>query len=151
MEAGDILIALPSSGLHSNGYSLARKLFFEVLKMRPQEKIGETPLIDLLLKPTTIYVKAFKAYREKINALAHITGGGIVENLPRSLPQGLKAVVQKEAIRIPEIFRFMSKHVDEAEMFRTFNMGVGMVLVTRGTGGYVIGQVELGETRVEMV
>ncbi|MGE4296147.1 MAG: phosphoribosylformylglycinamidine cyclo-ligase [Campylobacterales bacterium] len=160
VKAGDALIALPSSGVHSNGYSLVRKLIFETLKMKFDEPFENGTLIETLIKPTEIYVKRFKAHKPKVKALAHITGGGIVENLPRSLPAHLHAVVDKAAIRVPEIFKLMSKHVAEPEMFRTFNMGVGMVWVVdkadaesiaKEAGGYVLGHVaEGGPARVEM-
>ncbi|SFV56698.1 Phosphoribosylformylglycinamidine cyclo-ligase [hydrothermal vent metagenome] len=158
VKAGQILIALPSSGVHSNGYSLVRKLFFEKLGMSLDDKFDGRPLLETLLEPTRIYVKEFKANREHIQALAHITGGGIVENLPRVLPEGIKAVVTKDNIRVLPIFEFMSKYIDEDEMYRAFNMGVGMVWVVdesavdtilTQTDGYVIGRVESGERGVE--
>lgn len=160
VKAKDVLVALPSSGLHSNGYSLARKLFFEKLGMRHHADFGGEPLIDVLLRPTRIYVKIFKALKTKINALAHITGGGIVENLPRILPEGIKAVVRKNHIKTLEIFDFMAHYVEEEEMYRTFNMGVGMVLVVseenvrdvlKNSDGYIIGELEKGERRVELI
>jgi len=158
-KAGDVLIALPSSGIHSNGYSLVRKLFFEKLNMKFDDDFNGKPLIDTLLTPTRIYVKEFKKLKDKINALAHITGGGIVENLPRVLPQNLKAVVYKDKIKVLPIFEFISKYVDESEMYRTFNMGVGLVLVVnnenvdevlKNTDGYVIGYLEEGSKGVEL-
>lgn len=160
VKPGQILIALPSSGAHSNGYSLVRKLFFEKLGMGLEELFDGKPLIETLLKPTRIYVKEFKENREHIVALAHITGGGIVENLPRVLPEGVKAVVREADIRVLPLFEFMGQHVERAEMFRAFNMGVGMVWVIEpehvdavltATDGYVIGQIEQGERKVEMV
>ena len=160
VEAGDILVALPSSGIHSNGFSLVRKLLFDKLGMNFEEDFNGRPLIDVLLEPTRIYVKEFKQNRENINALAHITGGGIVENLPRVLPEHLKAVVHKSDIRVLPIYEFMGKHVEEEEMYRAFNMGVGMVFVVnpkqidavlKNTDGYVIGHIEAGERGVDMV
>ena len=160
VEEGQIIIALPSSGVHSNGYSLVRKLFFDKLEMSLDDEFDGKPLIDTLLTPTRIYVKEFKANREKIKALAHITGGGIVENLPRVLPDGMRAKIQKNSIRVLPIFEFMSKHVDEDEMFRTFNMGVGMILVVDkqdvqavcdNTDGYVIGKIIKGDKGVDLV
>jgi len=160
VKEGDILVALPSSGIHSNGYSLVRKLFFEKLNMTLDTQIEGEHLIDILLTPTKIYVKTFKKLKDKINALAHITGGGIVENLPRMLPDNLNAVVKKDDIRVLEIFKYMSHHVEEDEMYRTFNMGVGMVLVVDptnlqdvldGSDGYVIGEVTKGDGSVSMV
>jgi len=159
VKEGDILIALSSSGIHSNGYSLVRKLFFEKLKMSFDDEIDGKKLIDILLTPTKIYVKEFKKLKPYINALAHITGGGIVENLPRVLPEGLRAVVYKDKIKVLPIFEFISKYVDEEEMFRTFNMGVGMILavsegkvdyVLKNSDGYVIGEIKKGEKGVEL-
>jgi len=160
VQDGDILVALPSSGIHSNGYSLARKLFFEKLNLSLDADFEGEKLIDVLLKPTSIYVKTFKKLKENINALAHITGGGIVENLPRVLPAHLEAVVYKEKIKILPIFEFMSKHVEEGEMYRTFNMGVGMVLVIspdnidavlENSNGYIIGEMQKGDGEVKLV
>jgi len=160
VKAGDILIALPSSGIHSNGYSLVRKLFFEKLDYKFDTLVDGKPLIDILLTPTQIYVKTFKKLKNKINALAHITGGGIVENLPRVLPEGMQAVVYKDKIQILPIFKIMAEHVEESEMYRTFNMGVGMVLVVSSenvadvlanSDGYVIGELKEGEKKAVMV
>ncbi len=160
VREGDVLIALPSSGIHSNGYSLVRKLFFEKLGMQFDDEIDGQKLIDLLLTPTRIYVKTFKKLKAHINALAHITGGGIVENLPRVLPTNMSAVVEKEKIRVLPVFNFMKAHVEEEEMFRTFNMGVGMVLVVspenvdfvlQNSDGYLIGEMHSGDGAVQMV
>jgi len=160
ISAGDILIALPSSGIHSNGFSLVRKLLFDKLKMNFDDEFNGKKLIDTLLEPTRIYVKEFKQNKNKINALAHITGGGIVENLPRVLPEGLKAVVQKKSIKVLPIFKFMANHVEESEMYRAFNMGVGMIFVVNpknvndilnSTDGYIIGEIVNGEKGVELV
>jgi phosphoribosylformylglycinamidine cyclo-ligase len=160
VKEGDILIALPSSGIHSNGYSLVRKLFFEKLNMKFDDEIEGVKLIDILLTPTRIYVKDFKRLKPYINALAHITGGGIVENLPRVLPDDLEAVVYKDKIRVLPIFEFMSKYVDEEEMFRTFNMGVGMILavdeenvekVLSESDGYIIGKIQKGQKGVKLI
>ncbi|MEA3417862.1 MAG: phosphoribosylformylglycinamidine cyclo-ligase [Campylobacterota bacterium] len=160
VRPGQVLIALPSSGVHSNGYSLVRKLFFDKLGMKLEDDFNGRPLIQTLLEPTRIYVRDFKANKAHIKALAHITGGGIVENLPRVLPEGIKAVVTKADIRVLPIFEFMSQHVDEEEMFRAFNMGVGMVWVVEeesvdavlaNTDGYVIGKLEKGTKGVEFV
>ncbi len=158
IEEGDILIALPSSGVHSNGFSLVRKLLLEKLGMSLDDDFEGKPLKEVLLEPTRIYVKEFKANKDKINALAHITGGGITENLPRVLPDNLKAVVDRSKIKTLPIFDFMAKHVELEEMYRTFNMGVGMVLVVNpknvdsileNTDGYVIGEITSGEKCVE--
>ena len=160
VREGDLLIALPSSGIHSNGYSLVRKLFFEKLGMQFDDEIDGERLIDILLTPTRIYVKTFKKLKAHINALAHITGGGIVENLPRVLPDDLTAVVEKSAIRTLPIFDFMRTHVEEEEMYRTFNMGVGMVLVVSpehadhvlgNSDGYLIGRLEKGDGAVRLL
>jgi phosphoribosylformylglycinamidine cyclo-ligase len=160
VKEGQMIIALPSSGVHSNGYSLVRKLFFDKLKMSLDDEFNGKPLKDTLLTPTRIYVKEFKANRDKIKALAHITGGGIVENLPRVLPDGMRAKIQKDSIRVLPIFEFMSQYVDEDEMFRTFNMGVGMILVVdaddvesicANTDGYVIGEIIKGDKGVDLI
>jgi len=158
-KAGDVLIALSSSGIHSNGFSLVRKLFFDKLGMKYDDEFEGKPLIDTLLTPTRIYVKEFKKLKDKINALAHITGGGIVENLPRVLPDNLKAIVYKDKIKTLPVFDFMSQYVEEAEMYRTFNMGVGLVLavspenvdfILENSDGYVIGELEQGDKGVEL-
>ena len=158
VNAGDILIALPSSGIHSNGFSLVRKLLLEKLGMKFEDDFEGKKLIDVLLEPTRIYVKEFKANKNNINALAHITGGGITENLPRVLPDNLKAVIKRDSIKVLPIFQFMSKHVELEEMYRTFNMGVGMILVVNPanvdavlatTDGYVIGELANGPKGVE--
>lgn len=160
IKAGDTLIALPSSGVHSNGFSLVRKLLLEKLGMSLDDDFQGKPLKDVLLEPTRIYVKEFKKNKDKINALAHITGGGITENLPRVLPDNLKAVVKRADVRVLPIFEFMGKHVELEEMYRTFNMGVGMVLVVSAenvdavlanTDGYVIGHIAEGAKCVEFI
>jgi len=160
VKEGQVIIALPSSGVHSNGFSLVRKLFFDKLGMSLDDDFNGKPLVDTLLTPTRIYVKEFKANRDKIVALAHITGGGIVENLPRVLPDGMRAKIVKDDIRVLPIFKFMSEYVSEDEMFRTFNMGVGMIVVVEkdsvdaicaNTDGYVIGEIVAGEKGVELV
>lgn len=160
VKAGQVLLALPSSGVHSNGYSLVRKLFFDKLGMSYDTEFNGKPLIETLLTPTRIYVKEFKAHKENIAALAHITGGGIVENLPRVLPEGIKAVVKKDAIKTLSVFEFMGQYVEKAEMSRTFNMGVGMVWVvdadkvdtiTSSTDAYIIGHLEDGQKGVEYI
>ncbi|MEF3191429.1 MAG: phosphoribosylformylglycinamidine cyclo-ligase [Campylobacterales bacterium] len=149
VRPGDRLIGLPSSGIHSNGYSLVRKLLLEKLGMRFDDEFEGRPLIETLLEPTRIYVKEFKAHRSSIKALAHITGGGIVENLPRVLPEGLSAVVNKRAIPVQPIFELMGRYVEESEMFRTFNMGIGMIWVVAPEDAdkvaAEVGGVDLGE------
>ncbi len=160
VKEGQVLIAMPSSGVHSNGYSLVRKIFFDKLGMSLETEFEGKPLVDTLLEPTRIYVKEYKANKQYVKALAHITGGGIVENLPRVLPEGMRAIVNKDAIRVLPIFEFMSQYVAEDEMYRAFNMGVGMVWVIEpedvetvldNTDGYVIGKLEVGTKGVEMV
>ena len=160
VAAGDILIALPSSGLHSNGFSLARKVLFEKMGMKFEDQFEGKPLIETLLTPTRIYVKTFKALKDKIQALAHITGGGIVENFPRVLPEGLRAVITESSIRVLPIFELIGQHVERHEMFRAFNMGVGMILVVKeadvadvlaATDGYVIGHLEAGQREAVLV
>ncbi len=160
VQAGDVLIALPSSGIHSNGFSLVRKLLLEKLGMSLEDDFQGKALKDVLLEPTRIYVKEFKTNKENINALAHITGGGITENLPRVLPENLKAVIQRDSIKVLPIFEFMSQHVELEEMYRTFNMGVGMILVVNpssvdvvlgNTDGYVIGELANGSKGVEYI
>jgi phosphoribosylformylglycinamidine cyclo-ligase len=160
VAAGDILIALPSSGLHSNGFSLARKVLFEKMGMKFEDEFEGKPLIETLLTPTRIYVKTFKALKDKIQALAHITGGGIVENFPRVLPEGLRAVIAESSIRVLPIFELIGQHVERHEMFRAFNMGVGMILVVKeadvadvlaATDGYVIGHLEAGQREAVLV
>jgi len=158
IQEGQVIIALPSSGIHSNGYSLVRKLFFDTLGMSLESEFDGKPLIETLLEPTRIYVKEFKANKDKIKALAHITGGGIVENLPRVLPKNIRARIKKESIQVLPVFEFMGQYVDEEEMYRTFNMGVGMILVVdandaesilANTDGYVIGEIIKGDRGVE--
>lgn len=160
VASGDILIALPSSGLHSNGFSLARKVLFEKMGMKFDDEFEGKPLIETLLTPTRIYVKTFKALKDKIQALAHITGGGIVENFPRVLPEGLRAVITESSIRVLPIFELIGQHVERHEMFRAFNMGVGMILVVKeadvadvlsATDGYVIGHLEAGQREAVLV
>lgn len=160
VREGQVLIAIPSSGVHSNGYSLVRKIFFEKLGMSLNDDFNGKPLVDTLLEPTRIYIKLFKEHKLRIKALAHITGGGIVENLPRVLPEGIKAIVNKSTIRTLPIFDFMSQYVSEEEMYRTFNMGVGMVWVVdavdaeailSSTDGYIIGALASGNKEVELI
>ena len=160
VKEGQILLALPSSGVHSNGYSLVRKLFFDKLGYSFDTEFNGKPLIDTLLTPTRIYVKEFKANQDNIIALAHITGGGIVENLPRVLPSGIKAVVKKDDIKTLPIFDFMSEYIEEEEMWRTFNMGIGMVWVVdedkvdkvlENSDAYIIGKLIKGDKGVEFI
>ncbi|MEA1918764.1 MAG: phosphoribosylformylglycinamidine cyclo-ligase, partial [Campylobacterota bacterium] len=160
VKAGDVLIALPSSGIHSNGFSLARKVLFDTMKMDFNDDFEGQALINTLLTPTQIYVKTFKALKDKIQAMAHITGGGLVENLPRVLPEGKRAIITESKIRTLPIFDLIGQHVERAEMFRAFNMGVGMVLVVRpenvadvlaNSDGYEIGVIENGDKEAVLV
>ena len=160
VNAGDKLIALPSSGLHSNGFSLARKVLFEKIGMKFDDEFEGKPLIETLLEPTRIYVKTFKEIKESIVALAHITGGGIVENLPRVLPENLRAEIKRDSIKILPIFELISQHVEMDEMFRAFNMGVGMILVVKDenvqnvlakTDGYLIGEIKEGKREAVLI
>lgn len=127
VSEGDVLIGLASSGIHSNGYSLVRKLFEEELK-NPKEHMD---LCDMLIEPTKIYVKTLENVIDKIDVhgIVHITGGGFYENVPRILPEGLAASLDKNSWPKPEIFEIMGRRVEEKEMFSTFNMGIGMILV----------------------
>ncbi|MCJ8327862.1 MAG: phosphoribosylformylglycinamidine cyclo-ligase [Campylobacterales bacterium] len=160
ISEGDILMALPSSGIHSNGFSLVRKVLFDKLEMNLDDDFQGKALKNVLLEPTRIYVKEFKNNKDNINALAHITGGGITENLPRVLPDNLKAVVKRSDIKVLPIFDFIGEHVELEEMYRTFNMGVGMVLVVSpskvqnlldSSDAYVIGTIEKGKKGVEFI
>ena len=136
MVPGDVILALPSSGVHSNGFSLVRKIFDlenhpEVLKTTPAE-LGRKTLGEALLAPTKIYVKPVLAVLEQVavRGISHITGGGFYENIPRSLKQGCCARIKKEDVRTPGLFALMQKEgsIPERDMFNTFNMGVGMIL-----------------------
>jgi phosphoribosylformylglycinamidine cyclo-ligase len=160
VRSGDKLIALPSSGLHSNGFSLARKVLFEKMEMNFNDQFEGRPLIETLLTPTRIYVKTYKKLKGQIQAMAHITGGGLVENLPRVLPENLRAVIRAESIRTLPIFELIGTHVEREEMFRAFNMGVGMVFVVRpedvdavlqNSDGYLIGEIEEGKKEAVLV
>ena len=132
-KAGDVLIALPSSGVHSNGFSLVRKIFTvnEQTLARHFADLGTT-LGECFLTPTCIYVKPVLALLDKVNvkAISHITGGGFYENIPRSLPQGLQASIQRNDVRVHPIFDLIARtgNISEHDMFNTFNMGVGMIV-----------------------
>lgn len=131
VQAGDVLVALRSSGPHSNGYSLIRKII-EVTKADLTQDCGGRPLADALMEPTRIYVKSvLKLIKEsQVNAMAHITGGGLTENIPRVLPEDCKAVIDTKSWEFPPVFKFLQQggNVDIREMYRTFNCGVGMVI-----------------------
>ena len=161
VKSGDVVIALPSTGVHSNGFSLVRKVFdigncdLEAYK----EELGGKTLGETLLTPTKIYVKPVLALLEsvKVHAISHITGGGFYENIPRSLPNGFSVKVDKSALKILPIFNLIQKvgNITERDMFNTFNMGVGMsivvscedaekaldVLKANGEDAYIIGSV----------
>jgi len=132
VHAGDTLIALPSSGPHSNGYSLIRKVL-EHTGSQPQQSCGEVTLGEALLAPTTIYNRPLLSLQKSIDikAMAHITGGGILENLPRVLPEGVGARVHRDSWSLPPVFEWLQAggNIEEREMMRTFNCGVGMILV----------------------
>ena len=137
MEVGDVLIALPSSGVHSNGFSLVRKVFGIGEKdiTTPLAELGGNSVGETLLTPTKIYVKPILALLEKVTvrSISHITGGGFYENIPRSLPKGLGAKIEKDALKILPIFDLIAKtgNIPERDMFNTFNMGVGMSVIVK--------------------
>ena len=167
VREGDVLIALPSSGLHSNGFSLVRKVFdvdhCDLTSIRPE--LGMS-LGDALLVPTRIYVKPVLALLDRVDvkAIAHITGGGFYENIPRCLPDGMSAVIKKSDIRTPQLFDLLqlTGNIPERDMFNTFNMGVGMVIVVpeadvekaleslcdMDVGAYQLGHIEKGSDPV---
>ncbi|MHB1392337.1 MAG: phosphoribosylformylglycinamidine cyclo-ligase [Clostridia bacterium] len=169
VKAGDILIGIASSGIHSNGFSLVRKLFFGINNFDINTRFDELEctLGEELLKPTKIYVRTVQALIEKhqINGIAHITGGGFIENIPRTIPAGLKAVILHDSWDISPVFKLMQKlgNIEEGEMFNTFNMGIGLVLAVgseavedimetlKGLGekAYIIGSVAKGEGGIE--
>jgi len=135
IREGDVLVGLFSTGLHSNGYSLARKVFFDTMKMDVSTYIPEsgTALGDELLKPTRIYVKAFQTVRNSVTVkgMAHITGGGIPGNLPRILPDGVGVLIRNDAWSVPAIFKIIEEmgRVPTEDMRRTFNMGLGYIMI----------------------
>ena len=168
MKAGDVVIALPSSGVHSNGFSLVRKVFdVENSDIKaPREELGGKSVGETLLTPTKIYVKPVLALLEqvKVKGISHITGGGFYENIPRSIPDGLGAVIDRSAVKVLPIFDLIAKtgNISERDMFNTFNMGVGMsivvasedadkaleVLKANGEDAYVIGKIENSEDKI---
>jgi phosphoribosylformylglycinamidine cyclo-ligase len=133
--AGDVLLALPSSGLHTNGYSLARRIVFEILRLRVDSRVDELgeSVGEALLRPHRSYLQSVRPLLDRgwIKGMAHITGGGITENLPRTLPAGRDFVLDRASWSIPPLFTWLQRagQLDDAEMFRTFNMGVGLILV----------------------
>lgn len=172
LKAGDVLIGMASTGVHSNGFSLVRKVFEEELTKEGldtyYDELGKT-LGETLLAPTRIYVKALKAVKNagvKIHACSHITGGGFYENVPRMLKDGVHAVIRKDSYQVPPIFGMMQTkgEIEEKIMYNTFNMGIGMVVAVdaadvdkameamraAGDTPYVIGSVEAGEKGVTL-
>ena len=167
-KAGDVVIALPSSGVHSNGFSLVRKVFdVEHADIKaPVEALGGASLGETLLTPTRIYVKPVLALLKEITpkGLSHITGGGFYENIPRSIPDGLGARIRKEDVRVLPIFQLIREQggISEHDMFNTFNMGVGMsltvapedapraieILQANGVDAYVMGEIIPSEDKV---
>ena len=137
VEDGDVILGLASSGVHSNGFSLVRKVCFDLLKLKTTDYIKEFKknLGEELITPTKIYVKSILSVLEKfqINGIAHITGGGLAENINRVVPDIFKIVINKASWDIPPIFSFLQKNgnIEEAEMFRVFNNGIGMVLIVK--------------------
>ena len=170
MAEGDVVIALPSTGIHSNGFSLVRKVFSidqnpDNLYV-PNEALGGKSIAETLLTPTRIYVKSVLALLEKVDVkgISHITGGGFYENIPRSIPDGLCADIDKSAVRVLPIFDLIMKtgNIPERDMFNTFNMGVGMSIVVpanevdtaleilraNGEDAYVIGKIVAGDEKI---
>jgi phosphoribosylformylglycinamidine cyclo-ligase len=138
IRRGDAIIGLASSGLHSNGFSLVRHVLFERAALTLETQLPELsrPLVDELLEPTRIYVRTVRALpKEEIHGMAHITGGGLVENIPRMFPRHLAARIARGSWPVPPIFTVLARlgPVEEEEMLRTFNMGIGFVLVVRAT------------------
>ena len=166
MQEGDVVIALPSSGVHSNGFSLVRKVFdVENCDLnKTYEELGGKSLGETLLTPTKIYVKPVLTLLEqvKVRAISHITGGGFYENIPRSIPDGYCAKIDKSAVKVLPIFDLIAKvgNIDERDMFNTFNMGVGMSIVVakedadkaleilKDEGAYVIGEIIKSDQKV---
>ncbi|MDE7037360.1 MAG: phosphoribosylformylglycinamidine cyclo-ligase [Lachnospiraceae bacterium] len=170
IKAGDVLIGMASSGVHSNGFSLVRKVF-EMTKESLDtyyEELGGT-LGETLITPTRIYVKALKSIKEsgvRIKGCSHITGGGFYENIPRMLPEGVNAVIEKDSYEIPPVFGLLARkgQITEEMMYNTFNMGLGMVVAVdpsdadrtmeavraAGEQPYVVGRIEAGEKGVTL-
>ena len=170
IKPGDVLVGIASSGVHSNGYSLVRKVFpMETEALNTYyEELGRT-LGEALLEPTKIYVKALRSVREAgvtIKGCSHITGGGFYENIPRMLPEGVKAVVKKDSYEVPAIFKLLAKEGNIAEemMYNTYNMGIGMMLAldpadvdkavaaieAAGETAYIVGEIASGDKGVEL-
>lgn len=168
VKSGNTLIGLASSGPHSNGYSLIRKII-EVSNANLDESLGDKTLAEALMAPTRIYVKSILALLEncEINALSHITGGGLLENIPRVLPENAKAVIKTQSWELPEVFKWLQRsgNVDPVEMYRTFNCGVGMILAINnedvdqaikvlndnGENAWIIGHISDADSNSEQV
>ena len=170
VKAGDVLIGMASSGVHSNGFSLVRKIF-EMTKESLDtyyDELGKT-LGEALLAPTRIYVKALRSVKEagvRIKACSHITGGGFYENIPRMLPEGKHAVIRKDSYEVPAIFQMMAREgkVEEQMMYNTYNMGIGMIVAVdpadvdktiaamkaAGDTPYIVGEIKDGEKGVTL-
>jgi phosphoribosylformylglycinamidine cyclo-ligase len=138
ITVGDKIIGLSSNGIHANGFSLVRKLFFEELKLNVNSfipELGQASIGEILLTPTKIYVKSILNLMRDFNiaGIAHITGGGLIENINRIIPNGCKAEIIKDSWEIPMIFNFIQEkgNINESEMFRTFNLGIGMAIVVK--------------------
>jgi len=170
MRAGDVMLALPSSGVHSNGFSLVRRVFdVEHCDLtKPVAELGGRGLGEVLLTPTKIYVKPMLALLDavRVKGVSHITGGGFYENMPRSIPDGLGVRIRRDDVRVPPIFSLIAARggIDERDMFNTFNMGVGMsvvvapedadaaltILRAQGEDAYVLGEIVAGEEKVTL-
>ena len=168
MKAGDVMIAIPSSGVHSNGFSLVRKVFdIENADLNKKyDELGDKTLGETLLTPTKIYVKPMlEVFKEvKVKGVSHITGGGFYENMPRSIPEGLGVQIKKDDVKILPIFKLIQKvgNISEHDMFNTFNMGVGMsvvvdkndaqktldILKANGENAYILGEIVESEDKV---
>ena len=169
MRPGDVVIGLASSGVHSNGFSLVRKVFENWDMAVPRPELGGKSLYEALIVPTRIYVKPVLALLEKVSVrgISHITGGGFYENVPRSVPQGFCARIRKDAVKTPAIFELIAKagSIPERDMFNTFNMGVGMTIVVpaeqadealrilndAGAEASVLGEIVESDRRIEIV
>ena len=169
-KTGDVLVAIPSSGVHSNGFSLVRRaLDVENADIKtPLERLGGKSIGEALLAPTKIYVKPMLALFEEVTvkAVSHITGGGFYENIPRSIPDGLSAKIDRSAVKVLPIFDLIAKfgNVPERDMYNTFNMGLGMVIAVEpkdvdaameairaaGDTCYVVGKVVAGEKGIDL-
>ena len=171
MRPGDVVIALPSTGVHSNGFSLVRKVFdVENADLKaPVAKLGGRSLGEVLLEPTKIYVKPVLALLKEVavRGISHITGGGFYENIPRSIPDGLCARIEKSRVKVLPVFDLIAEKggISEHDMFNTYNMGVGMsvtvpaaeadraleILRENGVDAYVIGEITEGDSKIEII